>query len=794
LQQACQDVISSLDVTISRLEQLSAMSDQGEHLRDYYESPQRHEPGLFDKLKKKFLGTSDLDEGPHAVVGGKAGISEVIHRDAAKETSAGTSGPSHVTENESPSRLQELQTHAVPHSAGELATDMALSGVIGAAGYMAAAAGRGERLEATHEKKNASRLRQVLQEEKRLLEAQIAAQGNEQSAPFSEDLLKRELLIVNWQLDSVNYTLAHTGKKKQVGVGSELAGWQMMLKGVIDAISKPVAFSGAGGAHVTEIAASVTGFATTVISPGAAISGLWMGVNAKRFFRAEREDWKALLDIAVKQSSLKPECMPEDIRADFVRVFVEGKWKSHTDRLLSVNKLLNWFVGGMSGYAGAMTGISVHNLVQLAIAGSLIAELSMSGGVITATGAVLIGTLAFLKHHAKFHEYEHWLEEGHPVVDLDLFRELAAAGGEGIGQHAVETLRFYEDKENRRQNFLYQLADLHELRYDGLKLHSTDAEEIKTLRGEQKEASRRNASQRFQGFAARGREVGSYFLHSGEQAVKASEWRNAFNNAHKSVRENAHHHHGHHHHHHVHSTDPETASSHNHGKLDSVKSGLRATVAPLRAGTKIAGRTVTNAFQPAAQKARESYANHTDRLTEIKLSELLLSQKSRELVNQYMKEEAEAHALYAQERLQTAMNGYSSELDHKGDGDFPGALTDRFRKKGVRLARDQEHSIQGTKLLQNINTSQGEDGVTLPALFADIVHLQYWSNPAAASTSEQNGAQVFAKYLWKGAHEEFRKSRLCLTTGLLKLAPLIESGQDNRRATNAERDAPSVAA
>lgn len=810
LEPACRDVVASLDTTISHLELLISQGTGDSYKQDFFNAPHPHDASLFDKLKKRFLGTSDLDEAPHAVVGAKAGISAVINRDTPREHTgdagaqkdAAASAPAnmpHAADHDAPTRLQAFQSHSVPHGSGELATDMALSGVIGLAGFMAATAGRGERKEATHEKKDATRLLDRLEKEKQALDTLIASQVAGAAPVYSTEMLKKERAILEWQIASLNFTLDNVGKKKQVGVGSELAGWQMMLKGVIDGVCKPLAYSGTGGAQATDIAASVSGFATTVLSPGAAASGLWMGISAKRFFKAERESWQALLDIAVRQSGLQPGHMPADIRADFVRVFTEGKWVSNAKRLRSINRLLNWFVGGMCGYTGAMAGLSIHNLVQLAVAGSIMADLSMSCGVITATGAVLIGTLAFLRHHAKFHDYEHWLEEGHPDVDLDLLRELAA-GGQSIGEHAVDTLQFYEGKEMRRQEFLYRLAAANRRRYDKLTTHSTDSDEVRNQLSEWKEGSRRTASQRFTAAKARGREFGSYVARSAQQLATPGEWRSAFQSARESVASGSEGgDHGHHHgHHHAHSDAGSDASSHDHERFSALKSGVRFAFAPLRRGARIAGRTVTNTFAPAKRKARQTYADHTDRLTEIKLVELLQSPDAatRDLVREFLKAEAEENANFAQRRLQTAMEGFASEakLDETTNrensavvAELPDALKERFRNKGLRLGRDQEHINRAADLHERIRTLQDDEAVP-DGVLADAAHLHQWSNPEA-SDGQQGGARRLAEYLWKGAPDEFRKARLCLTTGVLKLAPLMESVEKARRA---EQDAAAL--
>lgn len=131
--------------------------------------------------------------------------------------------------------------------------------------------------------------------------------------------------------------------------------------------------------------------------------------------------------------------------------------------------------------------------------------------------------------------------------------------------------------------------------------------------------------------------------------------------------------------------------------------------------------------------------------------------------------------------MDTAIEGYRQEVSsEEGGAHLPDGLKERFRKKGLRLARDQEHSQQANKVLSHIRLVNRPDGTISHEILAAAVDLQYWSNPDARPGSKEDGAQALAKFLWRVGHEEFRKTRLCLSTGLLKIAPLLESAASSR--------------
>lgn len=472
--------------------------DEGHH--------HHHHAGATAKLLRKFIGTSDFDESMHVLVQLKAGLSALTE----DRSDAGAS------------RLQAFQLEAVPHGAGDLAGDIVLSGLLGGAGTLALLAGRSERREATHEKKSRKAEKRELEAQREQLQARLDA-ITEGGGSGEAGLLRRQLRIVYWKLARVDSRLRHVGKQRELGRGSEIAGYAMVSKAVIDLCSKltayldPATAAAAGGA---------SGFATIPLSPIAAAAGLYMGVNARSFTSAQLKDFRAQLDVARRKLAPLIGQLPDDARDAFNRFFDQGKWKSHGDMLHSFKRLLGIFTGGMAGYTATIGGLSIVDIVSLAAGSAVVADLTLSGGVVAVSTAVLIGTYGFLKHHARFHEYDEWMNAADGEVDLELMAELAASGGEKMLALNLDTLSFIEDKETRRQDFLHGLAwNQNGLRFDGLREHSTDSEAVRGAvsgkRTESKSFRYRRAGLTWRNIQALGKATGSLLKGGMENARRS---------------------------------------------------------------------------------------------------------------------------------------------------------------------------------------------------------------------------------------------------------------------------------
>ncbi|WP_220807991.1 hypothetical protein [Noviherbaspirillum aridicola] len=464
-----------------------------------------HHGGTTAKLLRKFIGTSDFDESMHVLVQLKAGLSALTE----DKSDAGAS------------RLQAFQLEAVPHGAGDLAGDIALSGLLGGAGTLALLAGRSERREATHEKKSQKAEKRELEARREGLQARLAAVANGSDTQDAR-LLQRQLRIVEWKIARAEFRLRHVGKQRELGRGSEIAGYAMVSKAVIDLCSKLTGYLDSGAAAA---AGGASGFATIPLSPIAAAAGLYMGVNARSFTSAQLKDFRAQLDVARQKLAPLIAQLPEDARDAFNRFFEQGKWTSHGDMLQSFKRLLGIFTGGMAGYTATIGGLSIVDIVSLAAGSAVVADLTLSGGVVAVSTAVLIGTYGFLKHHARFHEYDEWMNAADGEVDLELMAELAAGGGNLLGLN-LDTLSFIENKETRRQDFLHDLAwNRHGLRFDGLRAHSTDSDAVRDAvsgkQTESKSSGYRRTGLTWRNMQALGKATGS-MLRGGMQRAKRS--------------------------------------------------------------------------------------------------------------------------------------------------------------------------------------------------------------------------------------------------------------------------------
>lgn len=186
-------------------------------------------------------------------------------------------------------------------------------------------------------------------------------------------------------------------------------------------------------------------------------------------------------------------------------------------------RLLGYFAGGMAGYTAGIAGMSTVDVLSLLVGTAAVADLTLSGGVVAASTAVLIGTFGFLKHHARFHEYDDWMAMDAGEIDPELMAELAASGGPQVLEHGLDALAFIENKEERRQDFLHTLAAAGGLRFDGLRQHVTDKDTTKANHGRRVQENGANRLQRggltLRNLQASGRAAAS-LLVGGRQKAK----------------------------------------------------------------------------------------------------------------------------------------------------------------------------------------------------------------------------------------------------------------------------------
>ncbi|MES2741182.1 MAG: hypothetical protein V4754_09535 [Pseudomonadota bacterium] len=778
---------------------LSETDGQASAGADEHGHGHHHDKTMLDRVLKKCLGTSDLDEAPHAVVGAKAGATNV----------AAPGGDEHA------SRLQQFQHHSVPHSGGELGVDMALSGVMGSLGLMAMGAGHAEIHEAKEEKVDLGARRTVLLEQQKSFAAahqEVAHPGPDETAAQHAKRtaiaasLAPQMRLIEWELGQIDFKLRHNGRKQGLGAGSRAAGAAMTSKGAIDMVTKLMAHLDAGAAPV---AASVSGFATLPLSPLAAACGLYMGANSLVYSQAQLKEYRKNMALALEHLGVEVQHLPQQVQADYQRFFQDGKWESRESMLKSFRNLMTCFTGGMAGYTVGMTGLSALKIAAL-VGTAAALDAGFSGGVIASTALVMFGTVGFLRYHAKLHEHEDWANSADPEVDRDLLNQLAAHGGAEVIDHAVALLRTMESKEERRQDFLFDVAKSSGLRFDGVKTHSTDMAELSAKRTAQRGEAGTNATQRFlasrgmtaQNARAVGHAAAGLAGTAARHSTSASAWHQAWRDARDKVRTQTGHAHGHGHahahgeqthEHDEHGSAPEAPVGAAKAAFRSFKSGLGKGVSPFKKGAKVVGKTGANVLKPAFEAAAEVHASHTDYLVERNLATLLNAPEHHGAIVALMEEDASAMESYLERKLDD--KAALLDLSDEAADALPPEVAEHRRGMAQGLAHDKKLYLEAGRLTEALRTRQQEAANgTAPAQGAmaklQTRYLALMNGGASPAAKDADPARQMARHLMKQAPERYRANRSRLHTTLLEATPLLQAhARDQAQAATAAQAA-----
>ncbi|MFP8966488.1 hypothetical protein ACKC9G_07935 [Pokkaliibacter sp. CJK22405] len=648
--QPCQALLELLDEELQLADKpLAAAQTQASHGHDHAHAHSHdddehvhhhHADTRMKRLLKKCLGTTDIDEGPHAAVGAKTGMAAVLNPDD------GHSGLS---------RLQQFQHHETSGSGLELFGDTLLAGLQVGAGGLGYAAGKGERKEGQAEKKHDTKARlRVIEHKAQLLkklEALKTAPADETPAQHQErqqhlQLLSTELRVTDWELERLDQRLGNVKYKIGLGKGSETAGALMMVKGMIELVCKPLAYASEVAMPVASTLAGVAGIG---LSPAAAASGLYMGVNTLKLTKAQLAELQDRLKTAGEAFELIKEELPTEIREDYDRFFKDGKWASQEQGLKAFKKLLNWFVGGMGGYTLGATGISATKIAALVAGTATVADISASTAILASVVAVAYGTYGYARYHANIHEHEEWAEREDPELRSDLFKALAANGGKDSIQLPTEMARLLDEREDHRTDFLVDMAKANGLRHKKITTHSTDTaqtrEKRETQRKEDKgfmQRTRESLQRGGQQTAALSRGVGSYLKHSAPQTLSGESWKKAYRDTRYQPAEHNHdhsahhhdasappqaeHHHGHaHEHHHGHSHAHEHTHDHSYRPL---KDRFKSMTLPMKRGAQHLTSTLKAHEKPALAAAREDFSDKTPYLNKTQMARILTKPES----------------------------------------------------------------------------------------------------------------------------------------------------------------------
>lgn len=427
-------------------------------------------------------GLSELDDVPSAALASKPAF--------VKLTAA------HATEHgPAPSgRLHHFQGHELSSSGVDLGANLSLGVALGVGGAAALHSGVADIRQARADKKSLAIKKSELESKKHAFQDHLNAStpglGPEAATPETP-FLKREIAVLDAELERLDHQLHLTRGHRDVGAGSAAAGLISVIRAGVDLAVKPLAYV---RPETVEVTGTLLSSVAVGLSPLGAVAGLGMGVRAKMVSHSQRIDFKQKMRAAMDELGVCEEKLPPDLRAHYRRCFVDGKWHSRDLQGQSFDRLLAYFVSGMGGYTATVSGLS---MVKLLVVGAIAADVTLSTAVLTSAMVVLVGVYGFMKHHSREHRYAKWTDSTDVGMDRDFLLSLAASGHlDGLIQPLTLSM-LVDRKRARRDDFLYALAVQAGLRPVATAIHSTDSEAVRTQRQEQKKALGNHAGQRF---------------------------------------------------------------------------------------------------------------------------------------------------------------------------------------------------------------------------------------------------------------------------------------------------------
>lgn len=831
----CQCILASLEDDINALQydsttKKSPSAKQGEpDAHDHHHSHSHHHGNAkLNRLLKRLLGTSDVDEGPHGVIGAKAGITAISGQSE-------QDGP--------PSHMEEFHHGEIATSLGEAIGNGIASGIQMGAGALGNFAGRAERKESIEEKKNLLLAQRQLTKKRKDFLAYLHSSNTQEASEDPEKnrerlhnrrLVEIELCVIDCELQRIEARLKNNKYKKGLGVGSEVAGNIILSKGIIEILTKPLAYVNEVAAP---IAANVVAFSSLGLSPAAAGAGLYMGVNSKKLTAAQLKEYNVMLKTAADVFDLIKEELPEEIREDYERFFSNGKWKTTEQGLRSLNKLMNWFVGGMAGYTAGMTGLTAAKIATLIVGTVAVADVTASTAVLASVVAVLYGTYGFMKYHANMHAHEEWADTNDAEFDSDFMKTLAAHGGPTSIAIPVSLAHMLDQRTGDYTDFLSGLAQEHGLRFQDAKIHSTDTDETRKTRREQKTGGK-NATQQFiaagerlsKNTLARTKATGDFLNEAAHHGIHGSSWKNAYDDARKTTNEKIKHPHVHENHH----SHSEHENAHGHEHSGSIKRGVKKAISPVNYAAHILGRTTKNMLRPAVHHAGEVYAENTAYLTPLNLAaifsrpgnypsmvDLMIKDVSRTItyiekkISEKMKiydipdeEIFSTESLYSdrdvenfrldfgknatshrgrnwlgmkkRENSKDAGGSNSSEVTTKATT-FDDGISAHWQNVGKNLAQDSALYEQAKELhsqllsWKNDPFPTGEENAgkkSVPEMTSHYLDVMYEKISKIPFEKDRDVEKRLASYLMKDAPKRYRQKRSRLNTVFLATAPL----------------------
>jgi hypothetical protein len=297
------------------------------------------------------------------------------------------------------------------------------------------------------------------------------------------------------QLDDLTQAQHKNRGNGQIGACSAMSGGAIAVKATLDLTSKVGYLALAGNAAGT-VLATTAGVASAVLAPIAAVSAVGLGARMVMKSNQALRDFNAVCARLKNRLNTPTPLLPPRKTESGVNEYLQflpKKLDQRTKFLRDYAEKNRRFLFGSVLYAGS--ALTSFGLTGAALLGAGVVLGPIGLGVLVAvgiTGGLLMGRYStqFLFGHGRQHRYESYSVGDDPEVDRHFLGsiETFTSGTPGIANTTGLKMRaaFYEQasrREELRQDFLTDVANELEKRFDGMHSYSTDSEALRQKRG-----------------------------------------------------------------------------------------------------------------------------------------------------------------------------------------------------------------------------------------------------------------------------------------------------------------------
>ncbi|MDB5991002.1 MAG: hypothetical protein JWQ10_2405 [Herbaspirillum sp.] len=296
------------------------------------------------------------------------------------------------------------------------------------------------------------------------------------------------------QLDDLILAQQKNRENGQIGACSAMSGGAIAVKATLDLTSKVGYLALAGNAAGT-VLATTAGAASAILAPIAAVSAVGLGARMVLKSNQALKDFNAACARLKSRLNTPTPLLPPSRTQSGVNEYLQflpKKLDQRTKFLRNYAEKNRRFLFGSVLYAAS--ALTTFGLTGAALLGAGVVLGPIGLGVLVAvgiTGGLLMGRYStqFLFGHGRQHRYESYSIGDDPEVDRHFLGSIDTftRGTPGIANTTGLKLRaaFYEQasrREELRQDFLTDVANDLEKRYDGMHSYSTDSEAVRQKR------------------------------------------------------------------------------------------------------------------------------------------------------------------------------------------------------------------------------------------------------------------------------------------------------------------------